>query len=286
MGARGLTGARLALLAYLAVAGRTSGGGVGREQIASEFWPEVHSDGTLREVRSDTVKRRVWELRKVLAEVAGVEDGRELLDGTDGRYGIGDIVCDWHELRAALLLAESQVAGSERWAEAVATMQGLVRAPGLLTPPGASRARSQFSWIDHYEARVQDMTRRVVTVLTDHARILNEAGRHREALQVLGTAREMSDSYPRDVADGMVADLPRPRRSGDGRAGVRGLRGAVRRRTSGLGSGTGRRPGVLGPGSTPTSAAGPHELQPVALSRRRGRRRQRVDPRSACADGL
>ena len=38
------------------------------------------------------------------------------------------------------------------------------------------------------------MTRRVVTVLTDHARILNEAGRHREALQVLGTAREISDS--------------------------------------------------------------------------------------------
>lgn len=204
-GGSGLTGARLALLAYLAVAGRTSGGGVGREQIASEFWPEVHSDGTLREVRSDTVKRRVWELRKVLAEVAGVEDGRELLDGTDGRYGIGDIVCDWHELRSALQLAESHVAGSERWAEAVATMEGLVRAPGLLTPPGASRARSQFSWIDHYEARVQDMTRRVVTVLTDHARILNEAGRHREALQVLGTAREISDAYPRDVADGMVA---------------------------------------------------------------------------------
>ena len=144
-GGSGLTGARLALLAYLAVAGRTSGGGVGREQIASEFWPEVHSDGTLREVRSDTVKRRVWELRKVLAEVAGVDDGRELLDGTDGRYGIGDIVCDWHELRSALLLAESQPAGSERWAarwrrsRAWCGPRGCSRRPGRHGPGRSSR---------------------------------------------------------------------------------------------------------------------------------------------------
>ena len=121
MSSAGVTPAQLALLAYLVVAARP-GGGVGREQIALEFWPEEHGDGTSRVVRPATVKRRMVELRGMLAKLVEGNDGKAVMpDAVDGRYGLR-LANDWHELRSALLRAESVEVGSEAWTAAVAAI--------------------------------------------------------------------------------------------------------------------------------------------------------------------
>lgn len=201
----GITPAQLALLAYLVVAARP-GGGVGREQIALEFWSEEHGDGTSRVVRPATVKRRMVELRGRLAKLAEGNDGKVVMpEAVDGRYGLR-LANDWHELRSALLRAESFEVGSDAWAAAVDTIVATVRPPGLLTPPGGARQLRHFAWIDdHYHSLVQDLTRRVLVVLAEQAQLDRVEGRYSNALDVLGLARSIAPMYPREIADGLVA---------------------------------------------------------------------------------
>ncbi|MGF1599260.1 MAG: LysM peptidoglycan-binding domain-containing protein [Acidimicrobiales bacterium] len=205
VGAAGLTAAQLALLAYLVIAARPTGG-VGREQIAFEFWPDAHGDGTSRLVQPATVKRRVGELRGRLSALAAGIDGKALLpEAVDGRYRLC-LSNDWQELRDALVNAESSTPGSGPWTQAVAVITSIVRPPGLLTPLTGSRHGRNFAWIDdHYQSLIQDVSRRVTVILADQAQAWRHDGDHKQALEILNLARSISPIYPREIADGVVA---------------------------------------------------------------------------------
>lgn len=201
----GLSASQLALLAYLTVAGRPNGGGVGREQIAVEFWPDTHTDGSSRAVQSSTVKRRIVELRSSLAKLVTGDNVKAVFAGAiEGRYALS-LATDWHELRAAVIKAEAATAGSTTWADAVVDIVGTVRPPGLLTPPDGARQR-RYAWIDnHYAAHVQDLVRRVLAILADQAQVDRAVGRYRQALDVLAVARSITPIYTQEIADAVVA---------------------------------------------------------------------------------
>jgi hypothetical protein len=200
----GLTIGQLSLLAYLSFV-TTYRGGVDAETAAVELWSTHHPDGTLRQIRPDTFKKRVWSLRRALTNLVNTGNPKDVLpDAADHRYQLHGIASDWTELMTAIRRAEATTAGTAEWANPTQTILCIVRPPGLLTPPAKSH---RFAWLDHHEPAAHDATRRTSAILATHAAHLTRHDDPRQALGVLATARAISTTYTHVVATATVTAL-------------------------------------------------------------------------------
>jgi hypothetical protein len=201
----GLSVGQLSLLAFLGYHGAQPGGGVTTDTIATEFWPTYNPDGTLRHVKPETVKSRIWELRRALAHLIDSGDAKTVLpDASDQRYQLQGVTCDLTELKAAIIRAEANQPGSAEHTETAHRIASLIRPPGLLTPPTGRNAKAMYAWTDNTQTIQHDLTRRLTNILADHANHLTASGLPGQALAILGNARTATPTYTLQLADALV----------------------------------------------------------------------------------
>jgi hypothetical protein len=197
-----LTAGQVGLLAYLAMtAARREG--VTTDTATRELWPDRFDDGTHRTVHPDTLKKRVWALRRAIRPLLASGDPKEVIpEAINRRYHLTNIAVDWTELLAAIRTAETSTPGQASHLETADQILRLVRPPRLLYPPPARHG--VYTWLDHYEPLAETTSSRAQTILADHATHLTATGRPDEALFVLRAARATTPTWFRHVAAATV----------------------------------------------------------------------------------